>query len=180
MNTADITIVMAITAPVISFIALIVAGNGAICSSEILTWTASTTTMALSTTIPIESTRAKRVSKLIEKPIIDIKVKEPISATGTARTGINVERQSWRNIKTTKATRIKASISVFKTSSIEASRKRDTSYAILNSIPGGKELFLSSAIFSLTLAITSDAFEPGRCFSMMDADGFPSVLETIP
>ncbi|MNR31400.1 hypothetical protein D3C85_1489090 [compost metagenome] len=50
--------------------------------------------MALSTTIPIDSTRAKRVSRLIEKPIIDIKVKDPIRATGTAKTGINVERQS--------------------------------------------------------------------------------------
>ena len=119
--------VIAITAPVISFMALMVAGKGSMCSSEIFTWTASTTTIALSTTIPIESTKAKSVNKLIENPIMDMKVKEPIKATGTAKTGINVERQSCRNIKTTKATRIKASISVLKTSSIEASRKRETS-----------------------------------------------------
>jgi hypothetical protein len=53
--------------------------------------------------------------------------KAPISDTGTASVGISVERQSPRNTNTTSATSTKASPSVCRTCSIDASRKVETS-----------------------------------------------------
>ena len=96
-------------------------------SSSILTCTASTTTIALSTTIPIANTKAKSVIKLIDSPNNCITKKDPINETGTAIIGINVERQSPKNKKTTIPTRINASLSVCKTCSTEASRTLETS-----------------------------------------------------
>ena len=83
INTADITIVIATTAPAISFVAVMVASRG-LRPSSILTWTASTTTMALSTTIPIARTSANNVSRLMEKSNVCIKANVPTKATGTA------------------------------------------------------------------------------------------------
>ena len=51
----------------------------------------------------------------------------PISDTGTAKIGMNVERQSPRKIKTTNATSMNASINVCNTFSIDASTNLDTS-----------------------------------------------------
>lgn len=51
----------------------------------------------------------------------------PMSDTGTASVGINVERQSPRNRNTTSDTSTKASNSVWTTFSIDASRKLETS-----------------------------------------------------
>ena len=51
----------------------------------------------------------------------------PIKETGTAKIGINVERQSPRKINTTIATKIKASLKVSITCSIDASRNLETS-----------------------------------------------------
>ena len=96
-------------------------------SSSIFTWTASTTTIALSTTIPIANTNANRVIRLIDNPNICITKNDPIKETGTAIIGINVERQSPKKRNTTMATRINASLSVCNTLSIEASKKFDTS-----------------------------------------------------
>ena len=93
----------------------------------ILAWTASTTTMASSTTTPMARTRAKRVMRLMESPNMSMKKKVPIRETGTARVGIRVERQSPRKRKTTSATRTKASKRVWRTFSMEASRKAETS-----------------------------------------------------
>ena len=64
---------------------------------------------------------------LIEKPNICIKKKVPTSDTGTAMAGISVERKSCKKIYTTTNTSKKASIKVFNTDQMEASRKRDTS-----------------------------------------------------
>ncbi len=50
-----------------------------------------------------------------------------MSETGTAKIGINVERQSPKKINTTSATKIKASKRVCNTLSIEASRNLETS-----------------------------------------------------
>ncbi len=93
------------------------------CFSSILACTASTTTMASSTTIPMASTSAKSVIRLMERPNNCMTKNAPISDTGTARIGIRVERQSPRNRNTTRATRMKASRNVWITCSIEASRK---------------------------------------------------------
>ena len=94
---------------------------------SILAWTASTTTIALSTTMPMAKTSANNVIKLIVIPKICMDTNVPIRETGTARMGINVERQSPRKINTTRATSKNASMSVCITFSIEASKNFETS-----------------------------------------------------
>ena len=74
--------------------------------------TASTTTMASSTTMPIASTRASSEIVLIEKPNSGNSTKVPTSETGTASSGISVARQPWRKTKTTRITSTIASTSV--------------------------------------------------------------------
>ena len=59
-----------------------------------------------------------------------IKKNVPISDTGTAIAGINVERQSAKNKNTTSDTSKNASSKVCSTFSIEASKKVETSYPI--------------------------------------------------
>src|SRR6516165_8143693 len=74
--------------------------------------TASTTTMASSTTNPIAKTRPNRDSVLTENPNRGKSANVLTSETGTAHNGINVARQPWRKIKTTTMTRIIASAKV--------------------------------------------------------------------
>ena len=50
--------------------------------------------MASSTTVPMASTRAKSVSRLMENPASDRKAKVPISATMIETVGMSVERMS--------------------------------------------------------------------------------------
>jgi hypothetical protein len=94
---------MLMTGPDTSSIALSVASRGLMPSSM---WcsTASTTTIASSTTSPMASTRAKSDSVLIEKPSSGKTAKVPISETGTAIIGISVARQFCKKIKTTRRT----------------------------------------------------------------------------
>src|SRR5690606_19375703 len=96
-------------------------------NSSNLAWTASTTTMASSTTIPIANTRANKVTRLIDNPKNWITKNAPTSDTGTANIGISVDLQSPRKTNTTIATKIKASLNVWTTCSIEASRNWETS-----------------------------------------------------
>ena len=63
--------------------------------------TASTTTIASSTTRPIASTRPKSDSVLIEKPSSGKSANVPTSETGTASSGISVARQPCRKTNTT-------------------------------------------------------------------------------
>ncbi len=81
---------MPMMAPVISFIALIVASFGDRPSSTIRRSTFSTTTIASSTMMPIASTMPNIVSTLIEKPVISMTVKVPSIATGATIAGISV------------------------------------------------------------------------------------------
>ena len=81
--------------------------------------TFSTTMMASSTTRPIASTSASRVSRLIEKPNASIIVKVPTSDSGMATVGISTERSEPRNTNTTRVTMTSASTSVRTTSWIE-------------------------------------------------------------
>ncbi|MNL52442.1 hypothetical protein D3C87_1756220 [compost metagenome] len=118
-NTAAITNVMDTMAPVISCMASAVAILGGRCLCSILAWTASTTTIASSTTIPIANTNANNVRRLMEKPNNCIKKKVPKIATGTAIAGISVDLKSWRKINTTMNTSIKASIKVCCTCSMD-------------------------------------------------------------
>ena len=78
--------------------------------------TASTTTIASSTTRPMASTRPNSDSVLIEKPSSGNTANVPISETGTAIIGMRVARQFWRNRYTTKITRTIASPSVIRIS----------------------------------------------------------------
>src|SRR5690606_9272412 len=95
----------------------------------------------------------------IVKPNMLKKKKVPIIATGTAIAGISVDLKSWRNIKTTKNTRIKASISVVTTLLIEASRKSLALIKVTYLIPSGKDWEASSRTVKLP-SITVCALDP--------------------
>ena len=114
-KTAVRTRPMATTGPETSCMARTVASRGARPRSM---WcsTASTTTMASSTTMPMARTRPKRVRLLSEKPSSAMAAKVPTMATGTATRGMRAERQFWRKRRTTTATRMMASRSVLNTS----------------------------------------------------------------
>ena len=75
--------------------------------------TASTTTIASSTTMPIASTRPNIDSVLTEKPSIGKKMKVPTIETGTVKRGMMVARRFCRKMNTTSVTRISASTKVF-------------------------------------------------------------------
>ena len=124
MNTEAITKEMAIMAPLISFMAFSVASTGNSLLRDISTFTASMTTMASSTTIPIAITRAKSEIILSVMLNANIAMKLPNRDTGTAIIGITADLQSPKNMNTTMATSMKASNSVCITFSILASRKR--------------------------------------------------------
>ena len=100
MNTAARMRAIATTGPCTSDIAWRVASRGAIPSSM---WcsTASTTTMASSTTRPMARTSPKSESVLTEKPRSGKTANAPTSETGTVRSGMSVARQLWRKTKTT-------------------------------------------------------------------------------
>ncbi len=77
--------------------------------------------MASSTTMPIERTRPNSVSRLIEKPSAYIPANVPMIEIGTAMTGMMVARQFCRKTKTTRMTRMIASMKVLMTSWIDTS-----------------------------------------------------------
>ena len=111
-NTALRISAMAMTGPETSSIALIVASFGSIpCSMWCIT--ASTTTIASSTTMPIARTRPSSERTLIEKPRSGKNMNAPTSETGTVSSGISVARQFCRNTNTTMMTRTTASSSVW-------------------------------------------------------------------
>src|SRR5260370_34227592 len=83
------------TGPVISFIALRLA-SFAESPASIWCSTASTTTMASSTTKPIAKTSQNSDSVLMEKPNSGKNIKEPINETGTTNDGMKVARQQCR------------------------------------------------------------------------------------
>ena len=126
-NTAAMTSVMAMTAGPTSRSASTAAALALPPCSWRLACTASTTTIALSTTMPIANTSANRVMRLSEKPNPSMKSSDPTSEVGTAMSGITVERQSCRKIPTTTATKMKASMNVLARARTEASKKRLTS-----------------------------------------------------
>ena len=130
-NTEHSTSTIATTGPETSSMALIVASFTPRPSSCMIRSTFSITTMASSTTIPMASTNPKSVSVLMENPRSNIPANAPTIDTGTARQGISVARQSFKNRYTTKNTKIMASTSVWITSSIDAETKSVVSYATL-------------------------------------------------
>ncbi len=118
-NTAPSTTVMPISAPVISPIDCWVASRGGRCCSCMIRSTFSTTTMASSTSKPIASTIANRVSVLMVKPAAARMPNVPSSTTGTVIAGISVARPFCRNRNITTTTSTIASIRVCTTPLIE-------------------------------------------------------------
>jgi len=120
MKTAERISAMPMTGPETSFIACTVASFGLFPCSM---WcaTASTTTIASSTTMPIARTRPNIDSVLSEKPRSGKKANVPMRETGTVMSGMIVIRTFWRKMKTTSVTRMSASTNVFTISWIDAS-----------------------------------------------------------
>ena len=120
MNTAERMRAMPMTGAETSFMAWLVASLGLIpCSMWCMT--ASTTTIASSTTMPIASTRPNIESVFTEKPSSGKKMKVPMRDTGTVSSGMIVARRFCRKMKTTSVTRMTASTNVWTIDSIEAS-----------------------------------------------------------
>ncbi len=119
MNTHIKTSEIAMIGPDTSFIAFIAASFGDKPCSK---WcsTASTTTIASSTTMPIASTSPNNERLLRLNPIPSMTAKVPTIATGTAISGISVARHDCRKASTTIATRMIASRSALKTSWIDS------------------------------------------------------------
>ena len=76
--------------------------------------------MASSTTVPMTSTSANSVIRLILNPAIAMKANVPTSDTMMPTSGISVERMSCKKMYTTRITSRMASSSVFTTSWMEA------------------------------------------------------------
>ena len=102
-------------APVSSDMASRAACRGFIPCS-ILIITASTTTMASSTTKPAAKVQANRVKVFSSNPKAFNPAMAPIKATGIAIAGIKVARQSCKNTKITSTTKAMAIIRVIATS----------------------------------------------------------------
>ena len=112
MKTAERTSTIATSAPETSFIAFCAAAKGPRPSVRMMRSMFSSTTIASSTTMPIESVIAKSVSVLSEKPRSQRPAIVPIRDTGTASIGMRVARQLCRKRKTTMSTRMPASPNV--------------------------------------------------------------------
>ena len=119
MNTAARMNAIATTGPETSSIAWMVASRG-LMPWSMLCCTASTTTIASSTTMPIARTRPNMLVMLIEKPSSGNSANVPTIDTGTVSSGISVARQFCRNRNTTRMTSASASNSVTTTSLIAA------------------------------------------------------------
>ncbi len=119
-NTDASTQATPTTGPCTFCIAIMVASRGDLLLYLISYSTASITTIASSTSKPIANTMANNVSVLIEKLSTLKQANVPSRDTGTASSGINVERPLCRNKYTITATNSKASMKVIITSSIEA------------------------------------------------------------
>ena len=92
MKTAHSVRAMAMMGPETSRIARYAASRG-VRPASMLRSTFSTTTMASSTTMPIASTSPNRLSVLIEKPETRMIPNVPMTATGTANSGMIDARQ---------------------------------------------------------------------------------------
>ena len=132
--------------------------------------TASTTTMASSTTVPMASTNAKSVSRLREKPTTLATAKVPTKEMMMETEGTMVALKSCRNRYTIKITRMMAMISVSITLCMEACRKSSEVSNCLNSNPAGK-LFESFSSTWLISALTWVALAPGAWLMMNSTPG---------
>ena len=171
-NTEHSTSTMAISARLTWRMARSAATAGGTRSWAMIRSTFSMTTIASSTTIPIASTSANKVSTLIESPRALRPRNVPMTLTGTASIGISVARQLCRNTKTTSATRSSASSRVITTSRIEALTNGVVSKGTLAVTPRGK-FFDSSATRRATASRARSALAPVRRYSSASAVGRP-------
>ena len=161
MNTAHNTATIAMSAPVTCCIALSAATRGETFSCAMIRSTFSITTMASSTTMPIASVSPKSVSRLMVKPSTHSPRKVPMIDTGTASSGMIVERQFCRKTKTTRVTSAIAMSSVFTTSWMDVVTKGVVSKPTSWWTPAGN-VFASSAIRLMYAFRTASALAPGR------------------
>ena len=111
---------------------------------SIFAMTASTTTMASSTTVPMASTRANSVRMLSEKPASETMAKVPNSETIIDIEGMIVALRFCRKKNTTSTTRMMAMTSVSTTLWMAANRKSSLVIMVTNSSPAGIDFFVSS------------------------------------
>ena len=161
-NTAINTIVVEIHAAVTSCIAPLTALFTEDCLLSSLAITASTTTMASSTTVPMASTKAKSVSRFNEKPASVTRAKVPTRDTIMEIEGMIVALRSCRNTYTTSITSMIAITSVSTTLCMEASRKSSDVSSSLNSNPAGRRSLISLSTSRIS-AFTFVALAPGAC-----------------
>jgi len=110
-NTATSTAVVAITAKATCAVPRLEATSGG-SPRSMRRCTFSTTTMASSTTRPIHSTSASRVSRLMENPNAYSAMNAATRHTGTVTAGISAARKLPRNSQITASTSSMASTSV--------------------------------------------------------------------
>ena len=171
MKTAERTRAIPTTGPETSDMALSVASRGE-SPSSIWCSTASTTTIASSTTSPMARTSANRERVLMEKPRKGKNAKVPTSETGTAMSGMSVARQFWRKRKTTRITRKVASAMVVRISLMPSVIGSVVSRLTAYSMSLGKRA-CSSAIIFLTPSATARALAPGAWNTATIAHGRP-------
>ena len=163
MNTAASVMVIAMTAKPISRVPTSAALKGFMPSS-MCRWTFSSTTIASSTTRPIDSTTPSSVSVLIEKPSIFRIVKWPMIDTGIVIAGISVARTSRRKKKITSTTSASASMIVVYTALIDDSMNCDVSTATQIFMPGWSDASSFGSI-PFTACATSSVLAVD-CFTM--------------
>ncbi len=165
INTAMKTSVQEITAVDTSLMASRVAWRASEIPLSILAITASTTTMASSTTVPMANTNANSVRMFKEKPAKETIAKVPSRETMMESDGMRVALKFWRKKYTTRITRMMAMINVSTTLWMAAKRKSSEVSRISNSSPAGMVGFSSS--YSLEIrAFTSVALAPGAWKTM--------------
>ena len=176
MNTAMKTSVHEMTATDTSLMAWRVASRASLRPPSIFAITASTTTMASSTTVPMASTRANSVRILSEKPASLTMAKVPSSETMMEIEGIMVALKLCRKKNTTSTTRMMAMMSVSTTLWMAAKRKSSLVIIVTNSSPAGIAFFISSHVL-LMRAFTSVALAPGAWNTMKSAPGRSWIFE---
>ena len=175
-NTAINTRVHEITATDTSLMAWRVASRASLMPPSIFAMTASTTTMASSTTVPMASTKAKSVRIFNEKPANATMANVPNNDTMMDIDGIIVALIFCRKKKTTRITRMMAMTSVSTTLWMAAKRKSSDVCIVTNSSPAGIVAFISSHIFVMR-AFTSVALASGAWNTMSSVPGWPLMFD---
>ncbi|MNI42529.1 hypothetical protein D3C73_968280 [compost metagenome] len=138
----------------------------------------SSTTMASSTTSPIASTMASKVSVLIEKPKKYINAHAPTSDTGMVTMGMMLARRLRRKKKITSTTRTMASPMVWNTESMERSMNTDESYAMFSFMPAGSVSFSRATSWRAAVDSSSGLAVDCRVTPMLMA-GLPLKRESM-